>query len=56
MSLEAARELVNDRSMHLGLWTDNDDRRGVLTAQLLVELIDEVRMLRNDIQKLNQNS
>ncbi len=55
MSLENAVKLVKDPSITM-IGVDNFEiKREVITAQLIVELIDEVRQLRNDLQKMNIN-
>jgi|GEM_PF-1867127 len=54
MSLEHAREIMNKPQMRASWLTGEDDTKEILTAQLLVDLIEEVRLLRIDLQKMNQ--
>ncbi len=49
MSLETAQKLVEERKKKRMAWgVDVYDK---LVAQLLVELIEEIRMLRNDLKR-----
>jgi hypothetical protein len=53
MSLENAREILKEKQMTQ--WGFERDMREILMAHILVELIEEVRFMRNDLYKLLQN-
>ena len=55
MSLEHAQEVLKKQEELTKGMFDKNDIRAVLTSQILVDLIEEVRLLRNDLSKLNQN-
>lgn len=55
MSLEHAQEVLKKQEELTKGMSDKNDIRAVLTSQILVDLIEEVRLLRNDLSKLNQN-
>lgn len=60
MSLENAKEYLKDPAFKIQEWEkeghnyDAKKIRDVLIAAILVELVDEVRNLRGDIQKLKR--
>lgn len=55
MSLEHAQEVLKKQEELTKGMFDKNDIRAVFTSQILVDLIEEVRLLRNDLSKLNQN-
>jgi hypothetical protein len=55
MSLEHAQEVLKKQEELTKGMFDKNDIRAVFTSQILVVLIEEVRLLRNDLSKLNQN-
>ncbi|MGZ4936689.1 MAG: hypothetical protein ACXV4C_09110 [Halobacteriota archaeon] len=57
MGLEHAHEIMNGREISILRRSDrsSETRLAMLQAELVFDLIEEIRWLRNDLNNLNQN-